>query len=160
MAERLNDELPEELARALAAADQRAAASAQRVDPAAVAAAVSAALRRPAVTARPASEVGWWLRVAAAAALVVAGSIAVRAALQSGAPVEAAAQPSALPLHSAAVLDSVADSAGAWVMASLEAVPVSVVDSAVSGSALLLEDLSEVELRALLQAMESTEESQ
>ncbi len=146
MDQRLNDELPEELSRALAALDEEATRAAAGVDAARVAERVLAGLHAPAVTVVP----PWrrrGLRVAAAVALVALGA----ALLRPRSPASDAV--ATLPVSVELPDDSLGEAAVESLFVGVEREPV----VAAQPSSPTLEDLSEAELRALLQALESSE---
>ncbi len=143
------DELDPRLARALDALERRAAASADGIDAGRVAANVLARLRQPEVVAVP-----LWRRpaprVAAAIAALVIGAAVATIAVRPGAGEFAAA----LPVTAEGSLGLLEASAAESLLAAVDQVQV----EAVSGPAApTLDDLTESELRALLQALESTE---
>jgi hypothetical protein len=147
----MNDELPDDLARALKALDDDASrTAAQRLDPERVAGAVLEQLRRePAAPAPVRRWHGGTLRVAAAAVvLVIGGAIAQRLVVR---PVVPADDTAWLSIYT----DSIVTAA---VQASR--VPAESPETTVTvTSAVTMDDLSETELRALLRIMESPEES-
>ncbi len=143
------DDLDPELARALELLERRATASADTIDAGRVAANVLARLRQPEVVAVP-----LWrrpaLRVAAAIAVLVIGAVVATIAVRPS-PGEFAA---ALPVAAEGSLDSLEASAAESLLAAVDQVQV---EAASGPGAPTLEDLTESELLALLQAMESTE---
>jgi len=138
------NELPDDLAKALAALDARAADAAARVDAERVAERVLGRLRTEPVVARP-HRTWTAMRIAAAIAVLVTGGVVAKVALDGGRSAVVATLPVDVPesvstQQAAAVLDAVAASA----------------DSAVVFSAsVTVDDLSEAELRTLLQVMQS-----
>lgn len=150
MARRLDDdELPAPLRRPLETLDARAARSAARVDAARTALAVLAGLRQPEVVVVP-----LWrrpaLRIAAAFLVLVTGATAVQMARRTG-PAGRATASAMLPVS----LDTVSGDAAQAVLAALDSVESGAAERPVT---VTLEDLSEAELRALLQAMENVAE--
>jgi len=139
------NELPDDLRRALAELDARAARAAAGVDPERVAGRVRERLRaEPVVAAVP----GRWrmaLRIAAAVAVLATGTVLVRVLTDTRPAAGVAALPVELPeslstLQATALMDAM----------------VAGTDSAfATPAALTVDDLTEAELRALLQAMQS-----
>jgi hypothetical protein len=156
MDERLNDELPPEVARALKVLDERAAHDARGVAADRIAAGVVAALREPRAEVPAPSWRKPALRAAAAVAAVLAGA-AVLSSVRTTAP-GPGARVASLPVAVDTALHALGDSATIVLLAMVDEVAA---DSAIfaNGMPVLLDDLSELELRALLQAMESTEGS-
>ena len=154
-----NDELPDNLARALQALDGAAARSAAQLDEQRVATGVLERLRRePAVPAVPARRWrGVSLRVAAVAVvLVIGGVIAQRLAIS---PVGGRNDFAGLPVQLPA--DSLDSGQATELLAAVEqarAVPAGIADSATTTArTVMVDDLSETELRTLLRIMESSE---
>ncbi len=146
------DDLDPRLARALEELERRASASAARLDPERMAATVVERLRQPEVVARP-----WWrrpaLRVAAAIAVLAIGVVTARAVLQTPGNQEVAT----LPVTVDGGLDSLEASAAESLLAAVDQVQQVQDDEPPAPGAPTLDDLTESELRALLQALESTE---
>jgi len=150
-----NDELPDNLARALKALDDDAAlTAARRVDPDRVASGVLERLRRESadeVVTPPAQRRrhGAALRVAAAVAvLAIGGVIAQRMAVKPGVPAD---DMSWLSMYTDSIVTAAAQASR---------VPSESPETAVTlASAVTVDDLSETELRTLLQIMESSEET-
>ena len=151
-----NDELPDNLARALKALDDHAARAASRLDPARVASGVLERLRTdPDVLVTPARRWnGGALRVAAAAILlVIGGVIGQRLAIR---PVSRGVSDFAgLPVALSA--DSMDAGQVTELLAAVEqvrAAPAGVTDSAATmARTVSVDDLSETELRTLLRIM-------
>lgn len=144
------DEVPPELQRALAALGERADARAAKVNAERVAARVLARLREePAAPARRPFLQPRVLRIAAAVAIVVTGGAVTRALLLRP---PAAAERCELPVCPTGLTAAQSDS----LLRSLD--EVRALNGTPRGSSPEVEDLSEPQLRALLQAMQSSEE--
>jgi len=152
-------ELPDDIARALAVLAARAARRAAAVDPERVAERVVARLKdEPAAAESP--ERRWLsaprsLRVAAAVTLFVVAGTTTLVMVRGGSPPVAAPAAVALPVAIQGA-DSLSQSEQEAVLKALEGVR-TVNGAAPRPSTVLVEDLSETELRALLQAMQASE---
>jgi len=143
------NEVPQELRTALDALEARASRAAGRVDAERVAAGVLERLRTEPVVEVPARRWTWTgLRVAAAVVLLVGAALVVR---------HNAARP---PADVGLALPIVSDSLNSdQAEATLQAVgQLRANDTTTTTSTVLVDDLTESELRALLQAMQSTTE--
>jgi len=141
------NELPDDLAKALAALDARAATMAARVDASRVAARVTERLR---AESAPAPRRGWTVvRIAAALAILAAGAVATRAVLRQERPAAVAALPVEVP-------DSVSEQQAA---AALDAMATGADSATATAAVITVDDLNEAELQALLQTMQSEEGS-
>jgi len=160
-----NDELPDNLARALKALDDDAArTAARRIDEGRVAGAVIERLHRESAddaesAPAPRRRYGASLRVAAAAAvLAIGGAIAQRLAFSP------ANGPGVVGLPVFLATDSLDAGQATELLAAVEqvrAMPVGGADSSVSTTRpVSVDDLSVTELRTLLRIMESPEETQ
>lgn len=148
----MNDELPDNLARAMKALDADASRAAERVNPDRVAERVIARLREaPAVeVAAPARRT--WIRVAAALLLLLTGALLGRYALGPQAPVLNARTD--LPVQAG---DSLVVAQTDALLNAVEAVRTVSTDTVEARTVVSVEDLNETELRALLQSMASSE---
>ena len=143
------NEVPQELREALDALEARASRAAARVDAERVAARVLARLRTEPVTDVPARRWTWRaLRVAAAVVVLVGAGLMLR---------HNSARP---PADVGLALPLVSDSLNSdQAEATLQAVgQVRASDTTTTSGTVLVDDLTESELRALLQAMQSTTE--
>ena len=158
----MNDELPDDLARALKALDGDAARAASRLDSARVASAVIERLRtEPAIAAAPVRRWhGGAVRIAAAAILLLVGGV-IGQRLIIRPPSSGVSDFAGLPVVVSA--DSMDAGQATELLAAVEqvrAVPAGVTDSATStASTVSVDDLNETELRTLLRIMESSEET-
>lgn len=154
------NELPDELLRALRRLDAQAARRAEGVDPERVAARVAARLREEPVSASPVVARSWafpvaprWVGIAAAAMVIVLAGTLARGILRPRGAAEVAVPVLAQGMDSLDVsgLERLLRAAGEVTPSSAEPVRV-----ARSGT---WDDLSEEQLRAVLQAMQQSEET-
>ncbi len=145
-------ELPDELQRALGALDERAARAAAGLDAERVAGRVVARLRE-----KPAVRVVWWSRppvmaLAASVAVVAIAGLTAREMLRR--EVGEATAVAALPVGE--VLDTLSERQAEAILAAVSGGTLN--GDVALASAVSVEDLNETELRALLQALERSEE--
>jgi len=143
------DELPEEIRAALAKLDARAEAAAQRVDVGRIVDGVLNDVKTAREERRAndgAGKAARWIRAAATIALVAGGAATAVLVAKNEAP-----EVAGLPLN----IDSLHASDSQAIMIAVEGLRSP--DTTIASAMVTVDDLSEQELRALLQAMENEE---